>query len=239
MSADVAAATTQLEAAAALDQEGKIKEALPLYLTSLEKLMPHVSRPGVRELVMRYMGRAEELKRVVATAPQRSSDQGAALRLMYPSAGPAERALLLLRDGLAPLLDEVAAQAGAQSFPSPAVELDPHRLLSLVWQHWAGIFQRSHAFPHADADNGWTRTLIAELRHWRNAHAHQHGRAALDASDVYRVVDSAERLLGRATATGSPSARDFAAEVRRMKPNLLPAMREELAPVEIGLSKRN
>uniref|UniRef100_A0A7S4CZY4 MIT domain-containing protein n=1 Tax=Eutreptiella gymnastica TaxID=73025 RepID=A0A7S4CZY4_9EUGL len=241
---EVGTATAQLQKAAALDKEGRIKEALPLYLSSLDRLMAILrekrtageQKAHVRDLVTKYIARAEALKATLDSAPQAEAagaGRRADLQLRYPAAGPAERALLLLRDGLAPLVDADMARATGSGGVS-AVEMDPHGLLALIWRNWAQVFQESVTFPHANSDHGWTRTLVAELRHWRNAHAHQGGSAAaLQAEDVWRVVDSAERLLAHA----APPAPQFAREVRRMKPPLLAALRDSLAAVEMGLAQ--
>ena len=252
---DVTTACNQLEAAAALDCEGRIKEALPLYVSSIDRLMLLMKSKTasseqldhMRSLVLKYLGRAEELKKILGAAPQLAgASEGHILRAAYSGAGPAERSLLLLRDGLAPLVQTEMERSARAGWPpgSSASELDPYRLLAVLWQNWCDVFQNSASFPAASDDGGWTRTLVAEVRHWRNVHAHQGHTSqrsgvrggqqrpvALNAEDSWRLVDSCQRLLGCA----APSAKPFAHEIRRMKPGMLGAIKDEMASVEMGL----
>jgi hypothetical protein len=61
---------------------------------------------------------------------------------------------------------------------------DAHSLLTVMWDQWNRVF-RSH-LNHAE------RSLVSELREYRNRWAHQ---ADFDFDDTYRILDSTERLL--------------------------------------------
>lgn len=65
---------------------------------------------------------------------------------------------------------------------------DPHILLNVVWEQW------NHCFRHQLGI--FERSLISELREFRNQLAHQ---SFLTEDDAYRVLDSVQRLL---VATG-------------------------------------
>jgi hypothetical protein len=67
---------------------------------------------------------------------------------------------------------------------------DAHALLTVMWDQWNSVFrQRLGLFE---------RSLVSELREFRNRWAHQ---AMFEDDDAYRVVDSARRLLA---AIGAP-----------------------------------
>jgi hypothetical protein len=65
---------------------------------------------------------------------------------------------------------------------------DPHVLLSLVWDQWNNCFRQKMGI--------FERSLVSELREYRNHLAHQ---SFLTEDDAFRVLDSVQRLL---TATG-------------------------------------
>ena len=90
--------------------------------------------------------------------------------------------------------------------PQPAGEVirwDAHALLTVLWNHWSDVFH--HRLGRFE------RTLVSELREFRNRWAHQ-TEFAFD--DAYRVLDSCERLL---TAIGAVEAQS----VMRAKRELL------------------
>lgn len=64
-------------------------------------------------------------------------------------------------------------------------EWDAHVVLLLMWEHWNAAFRSELTFVE--------RSLVSELREVRNRWAHQY---AFPLQDVYRCVDSVERLLG-------------------------------------------
>jgi len=84
-----------------------------------------------------------------------------------------------------------------------AIRWDAHALLTVLWNHWNGVFQyRLGQFE---------RSLVSELREYRNRWAHQ---AEFSFDDAYRFVDSCERLLAAVDAAE-------AADVRRAKREIL------------------
>jgi hypothetical protein len=69
---------------------------------------------------------------------------------------------------------------------------DAHSLLTVMWDQWNSVFR--NRLGHAE------RSLVSELRGFRNQWAHQ---VAFQFDDTYRIYDSAERLLA---AIESPEA---------------------------------
>lgn len=69
---------------------------------------------------------------------------------------------------------------------------DAHSLLTVMWDQWNSVFRNT--LGHAE------RSLVAELRAFRNQWAHQE---VFQFDDTYRIYDSAERLLA---AIDSPEA---------------------------------
>ena len=126
------------------------------------------------------------------------------------------KAMELLREGLAPFVHrEITAKvkAGAVRMESirrfaedpqlagkPIVEWDVAALLKLMWDTWNDVFREPLGFTE--------RSLVSELRDWRNKWAHQERFVSDDAD---RALDSAERLL---TSTSAPQA-DEVARIKR------------------------
>jgi predicted AAA+ superfamily ATPase len=81
--------------------------------------------------------------------------------------------------------------------------LDIAALLKLMWEQWNDVFRKTLGFAE--------RSLVSELRDFRNKWAHQE---PFSTDDAYRVLDSAARLL---TAISAPQAD----EIERMKMELL------------------
>lgn len=116
-----------------------------------------------------------------------------------------ERALQLLRDGLAPFVEREIQQAIDQRAvdmttvrqfaedpllaQKPLASWDILSLLKLMWETWNDVFKRT--LGHQE------RSLVSELREWRNKWAHQE---AFTSDDTYRVLDSAIRLLSAISA---------------------------------------
>jgi hypothetical protein len=86
-----------------------------------------------------------------------------------------------------------------------ALQWDAHAALTVMWDQWNSVFRHRLAQPE--------RSLVSELREFRNRWAHQ---AEFDFDDTYRILDSAERLL---RAVDSPRA----AEVARARQSLFRA----------------
>ncbi len=61
---------------------------------------------------------------------------------------------------------------------------DAHSLLTVMWDQWNSVFR--NYLGHAE------RSLVSELRSFRNQWAHQE---SFQFDDTYRIYDSAERLL--------------------------------------------
>jgi len=135
------------------------------------------------------------------------------------------RALELLREGLAPFVErevKEAARAGALSIESvrrfvedpmlrekPISEWDVAGLLRLMWETWNPVFRKT--LGQAE------RSLVSELREWRNKWARQE---PFSSDDADRALDSMARLL---TAVSAPQAD----EVNRMKLELRRLVYEE------------
>lgn len=66
---------------------------------------------------------------------------------------------------------------------------DAHALLSVMWDHWNSVFRRKL--------NLFERSLVAELRAFRNRWAHQ---GEFNFDDTYRLLDSVQRLLSKIRA---------------------------------------
>jgi hypothetical protein len=128
------------------------------------------------------------------------------------------KALELLRAGLAPFVErELKTTYGTRAAAEAARllgedrlqakkgvgEWDVGALLRVMWEVWNEVFRRTLGPAE--------RSLLSELRDWRNKWAHQE---PFSSDDAYRVLDSAARLLV------AVSARE-AEEVERMKSELL------------------
>jgi len=127
------------------------------------------------------------------------------------------KAMELLRQGLAPFAEREfknlhKAQAGAEALrymgedrllaKKPLAEWDVAALLKLMWEAWNDVFGRT--LGRAE------RSLVQELRDWRNKWAHQE---PFSSDDADRALDSMARLL---TAVSAPQAD----EVGKMKMEL-------------------
>ncbi|MBW6395793.1 DUF499 domain-containing protein [Thermus sp. SYSU G05001] len=96
----------------------------------------------------------------------------------------------------------------------PISEWDAAALLKVMWEGWNEVFRQT--LGQAE------RTLVSELREWRNKWAHQE---PFSSDDAYRVLDSAERLL---SAVAAPQAEELA----RMKQELLRVRYDEQVRAE-------
>ncbi len=127
------------------------------------------------------------------------------------------KAMDLLRAGLAPYAErefkslhkEQAADAARRYFGNdrtvarkPLAEWDVAALLKLMWEAWNEVFGKT--LGRAE------RSLVQELRDWRNKWAHQE---PFSSDDADRALDSMARLL---TAVSAPQADD----VTKMKMEL-------------------
>ncbi len=104
-----------------------------------------------------------------------------------------------------------------------AIRWDTHSLLTVMWDQWNGVFR--HKLGYLE------RSLVSELREYRNRWAHQ---KQFGFEDTYRILDNVERLL---TAVGASEAETIRQERQHL-------MQEEVAE-EINqttkeiLSRRN
>lgn len=69
---------------------------------------------------------------------------------------------------------------------------DAQALLTVMWDHWNSAFRNQLGFTE--------RSLVSEMREYRNRWAHQ---TSFTFEDTYRILDSVERLL---RAAGAPQA---------------------------------
>ncbi len=129
------------------------------------------------------------------------------------------KTLDLLRQGMTPFLHrELESMFGAkwrdrviELFPNDANAAknvasnepwDCHIVLVTMWQMWNEVFKKT--LGHAE------RSLVSELRTFRNDWAHQ---KQFSTDDAYRCMDSAERLL---TAVSAPQAEQINSEKARL-----------------------
>ena len=88
--------------------------------------------------------------------------------------------------------DRYLGKEGRPLAEKDIVQTDAARLLKLMWEAWNDVFRRT--LGQAE------RSLVSELRDFRNKWAHQQ---TFSADDAYRALDSAGRLL---TAISAPQA---------------------------------
>ncbi len=106
-------------------------------------------------------------------------------------------ALDLLTEGLSPYVEEklraiyrdnwkrsVKGSFRDDRGTEEGFEWDAHSLLTIMWDQWNTVFR--HDLGHTE------RSLVSELREFRNKWAHQQ---AFDFDDAFRVLDSVNRLL--------------------------------------------
>ena len=133
----------------------------------------------------------------------------------------ASKTMELLRQGLAPFVAHEVANgikarlirekqiqdfSGELKQASKSIsEWDVSSLLKLMWEFWNNIFRHTLGFTE--------RSLVSELRNWRNRWAHQE---RFSSDDTDRMLDSATRLL---TAVSAPQAEEVSKiklELRRL-----------------------
>lgn len=117
------------------------------------------------------------------------------------------KALDLLTEGLGPYVEErlqavygddwVRAAGGSfrddrsrVASQRTGMDWDAHSLLTVMWDQWNAAFRQG--LGHTE------RSLVSELREFRNRWAHQQD---FDFDDTYRVLDSVRRLLAAAGAS--------------------------------------
>ena len=124
------------------------------------------------------------------------------------------RAFELLTQGLAPFVERELQASYRDNWQDAArgsfredrgvglqkgekVRWDTHSILTVMWDHWNGVFR--HKLGHFE------RSLVSELREFRNRWAHQ---TPFDFEDTYRILDSAERLLTAVSAAEAELVRN-------------------------------
>ena len=131
------------------------------------------------------------------------------------------KALDLLKTGLAPYVEreiKSAVQTGALSpqavrgfiedpnlVEKPIGQYDVSPLMKLMWDTWNDVFKRTLGFPQ--------RSLVSEIRDWRNKWAHQQ---PFSSDDADRALDSMERLLTAVSAAEAEDIRRLKLELRRL-----------------------
>ena len=127
----------------------------------------------------------------------------------------------LLRAGLAPFVErEVMSKAKVRAVnvetirrfaenpnlsDKPIVEWDVAGLMKLMWDTWNEVFRDTLGFTE--------RSIVSELRTWRNKWAHQE---PFSSDDADRALDSAERLLTAISATQATEVAKVKRELRRL-----------------------
>lgn len=112
---------------------------------------------------------------------------------------PISHALEILASGLRPYIVDRTAAARRPGVSITAEELpDAHAVLLFLWDHWNDVFRTELSFVE--------RSLVSELREFRNRWAHQH---PFSEQDVYRFLDDTERLLSAVGSSQTPRARDL------------------------------
>jgi predicted AAA+ superfamily ATPase len=127
----------------------------------------------------------------------------------------------ILRKGLAPFVErevQLAVKTGQTATETlrrfaedpmlaqkPIAEWDVSALLRLMFDTWNDVFKRT--LGHAE------RSLVSELRNWRNQWAHQ---GPFSSRDAERALDSAARLLTAISAPEADEVERMMMELRRL-----------------------
>ena len=131
------------------------------------------------------------------------------------------KAIELLRVGLAPFVErevQASVRAGTVRMDTvrrfaddprlgekPIAQWDAAGLLKLMWETWNDVFKRTLGFAE--------RSLVSELREWRNKWAHQE---PFSSDDADRALDSASRLLAAVSAPQADEVGKMKIELRRL-----------------------
>lgn len=112
---------------------------------------------------------------------------------------PISHALEILASGLRPYIVDRTAAARRPGILITAEDLpDAQAVLLFLWDHWNDVFRTELSFVE--------RSLVSELREFRNRWAHQY---PFSEQDVYRFLDDTERLLSAVGSSQTPRARDL------------------------------
>lgn len=132
------------------------------------------------------------------------------------------KALELLKTGLGPFVErEIKSAIAANTLSMSKVkgfvddpilanksigEWDAAALLKLMWETWNDVFRKTLGFAE--------RSLVSEIRDWRNKWAHQE---TFSSDDAYRALDSAGRLLSSVSATQADDVEKMKMELLRVR----------------------
>ena len=141
------------------------------------------------------------------------------------------KALALLTEGLVPYVEERLRSVHGEQWQSVVfssfrgdrtrsggsekIDWDAHALLTVMWDQWNTAFRQD--LGHAE------RSLVSELREYRNRWAHQQ---SFDFDDTYRILDSVRRLLSAANAPNLEA-------IERQKSELLEAHLAEAVNAQV------
>lgn len=129
------------------------------------------------------------------------------------------KAMELLRQGLGPFVEreirekvakgvvqmrEIRRLADPKAFEKPIAEWDAVAQLKVMWELWNEVFR--YVLGRSE------RSLVQELRDWRNKWAHQE---RFSSDDAYRATDSVERLLVAVSAPEAVQAGEMKADLLR------------------------
>lgn len=132
------------------------------------------------------------------------------------------KALELLKAGLGPFVErEIESAIAANTISMSKVrefvddpklgnksitEWDAAALLRLMWETWNDVFRKTLGYSE--------RSLVSEIRDWRNKWAHQQ---PFSSDDAYRALDSAGRLLTTISASQADEVEKTKMELLRVR----------------------
>ena len=132
------------------------------------------------------------------------------------------KTLEFVKRGLAPFVErEIKTAISNRSFSAHQIreysddpllvdksisEWDASALLKLMWDSWNDVFRNTLGYTE--------RSLVSEIRTWRNKWAHQE---PFSSDDAYRVLDSSGRLLSAISASESSEVEKLKMELLRVR----------------------
>lgn len=130
--------------------------------------------------------------------------------------GTISSGLQILASGLAPYVNEMLCRSLGDDWQrAPRVtqvinsadpkQWDAQVVLVLMWDHWNQVFRHDLGFVE--------RSLVSELREFRNRWAHQ---KQVSLRDVYRCIDSIERLLRSTNCDAAEQADELRRETLKL-----------------------
>jgi hypothetical protein len=130
--------------------------------------------------------------------------------------GTISSGLQILASGLAPYVDEMLCRSLGDDWQrdprmtqvinsADPKQWDAQVVLVLMWDHWNQVFRHDLGFVE--------RSLVSELREFRNRWAHQ---KQVSLRDVYRCIDSIERLLRSTNCDAAEQADELRRETLKL-----------------------